>query len=219
MTPIGRRSAEGEIQAFKLIELPAVSERKRSAFTLIELLVVIAIIGILAAILLPAINSAINQGERTRAKADVRSVVSAWKAYYNEYGKWPVTNAIFLAGAAYSANATEGICVGLLTTTVVVRLLAPGSISVSSDSLIQKYNPKNGNFLTYDQESMDSSSHSLVDPWGNLYRFLFDLNGDGRVTNPVAGQNVYDSVIAWSAGPDGKDNTPLDNKDNINSWE
>ena len=56
---------------------------------------------------------------------------------------------------------------------------------------------------------MDPSSHSLVDPWGNVYRFLFDLNGDGRVTRQVAGKatNVYDSVIAWSAGPDGADDT------------
>src|SRR5262249_34987727 len=47
------RRTSGEPVGFTLVDLPAVSERKRAAFTLVELLVVIAIIGILVALLLP----------------------------------------------------------------------------------------------------------------------------------------------------------------------
>jgi prepilin-type N-terminal cleavage/methylation domain-containing protein/prepilin-type processing-associated H-X9-DG protein len=58
--------------------------RKR-AFTLIELLVVIAIIAILAAILLPVLQSAMERGRRIYCMNNLKELGLAWVMYANDY--------------------------------------------------------------------------------------------------------------------------------------
>jgi prepilin-type N-terminal cleavage/methylation domain-containing protein len=60
--------------AFTLVELPVVSTRKLTAFTLVELLVVIAIIGVLIALLLPAIQAAREAARRAQCKSNIRQL-------------------------------------------------------------------------------------------------------------------------------------------------
>src|SRR5688500_9982883 len=58
---------------------------KLEGFTLIELLIVVAIIGMLAAIAIPNLLSAIQRSRQKRTMADMRSLATAWEQYAIEY--------------------------------------------------------------------------------------------------------------------------------------
>lgn len=58
--------------------------RKGRGFTLIELLVVIAIIGILAAVVLAALNSARIKGRDARRLSDIKQLQNALVLYYSD---------------------------------------------------------------------------------------------------------------------------------------
>jgi prepilin-type N-terminal cleavage/methylation domain-containing protein len=77
-----------------LVELPSETHRllrkpERFAFTLVELLVVIAIIGILVAILLPAIQSAREAARKTQCLNQIRQLTLALQNHHDSKGGFP----------------------------------------------------------------------------------------------------------------------------------
>lgn len=62
---------------------------KNKGFTLIELLVVIAIIGLLASVVLLALNSARAKSRDAKRLADIRQLASAMELYFNDVNSYP----------------------------------------------------------------------------------------------------------------------------------
>jgi prepilin-type N-terminal cleavage/methylation domain-containing protein len=171
------------------------------AFTLIELLIVIAILGILMALLFPAVQGALDAAKRAQAKNDVVQIATAITGYETEYGRLPATDA-----AAVDVGGD-----------VLAALMGSNANSL---------NPRLIVFLEVQSAKRGKSgitNSKFVDPWGSAYQVVYDDNYDNRIT--TAGTNgttsVMKKVAVWNK-PSSHNDSATDVKKNkraVNSWE
>jgi len=63
--------------------------RRNDGFTLIELLVAIGILLVLAAMMVGGLNAAKRKARRTRARAEIHQLATAWINYLSDYSRFP----------------------------------------------------------------------------------------------------------------------------------
>ena len=82
--------------------------KNKAGFTLIELLVVIAIIGLLASVVLLALNGAREKSREAKRLADVSQLASAFELMFNDAAAYPTGTGAAAAAGSYT-NATGAV--------------------------------------------------------------------------------------------------------------
>lgn len=133
---------------------------RRRAFTLVELLVVITILGILVAVLLPAVFSAVRTANAARCSADINLMVTALTNFKNTFNDYPPSRILLHETGQY--NATD--------TTALSALYG----DVRDDITIGQLNQRSANYLQkFFPRILCVRSFPPYTPW--------DINGNGQI--------------------------------------
>jgi len=180
------------------------------AFTLVEMLVVIAIIGILAAMLLPALAAAKTAAKKAQAKMEMGSIVTAIEGYDQDYSRYPITKEEQAAAGAndfttgfvqypqanvtwtspnYSYDNNSNVVAILMDMTAYPN----GNPTANANHV---YNPKQVKYLNAKPSGYDPATGGQPlpgvdnagiyrDPWGNPYVITVNASYNEQGTSDI----------------------------------
>jgi len=211
----------GKIQLQMILRPMTIRMRKRMAFTLIELLTVIAIIGILAAMLMAGLVSAVNAAKKTKARLQEQDLVTAIEQYDSAYGRFPVSSGV--QSAATGGDFTFG---DSLLARYAARMVGTGNYTTNNSEVIAMLmdltNYPDGSGATVNIGHGKNPQHTLFlnakmsgdtnlpgvgpdliyrDPWGTPYVITMDLSYDDECRDVFYSLDAVSGFNQTSANP------------------
>jgi general secretion pathway protein G len=182
--------------------------KNEKGMTLLEVIVVLAVLGALAAMLSPVVFRYIDDANRARSQADVRTIATAIQRFYSDTGRWPMYSAstttadVIYLSSGPSCDPTADTLHDADCSTAAAQFSSATWADSKADSLVRQLVTNGPGYATGNGlrswKGPYTDAIPAVDAWGNPY--VVNI-GDAAGTQ---------AVLVVSGGPNGVVETSAD---------